>query len=101
MNLLIRNYLTIQAFFNYTSQLDGALYKDCIMLHKEMLKNKTSDNFFDEKRENVTSLPLHKWLLISASALIFVVLPLLFIWSSMGMIHTRGYEQDVSYIKVK
>ena len=63
------------------------------MPDESMLKNKSSD-FFDEKRAFITPLPVHKWLLISASVLIFLVLPLLFIWSSLGIIHTPVYEQD-------
>ena len=34
-------------------------------------------------------ISLHNWLLISACILTFLVLPLLFIWSSLGAIHTR------------
>lgn len=63
------------------------------MADESMLKNKSS-TFFDEKREHLAPIPLHKWLLISACVLIFLVLPLLFIWSSLGIIHNRANEQD-------
>ena len=69
------------------------------MPDESMLKNKSAD-FFDSKSDNLTPIRLHKWLLISATVLIFVVLPLLFIWSSMGMIHTRAYEQDGLFVDV-
>ena len=69
------------------------------MPDESMLKNKSAD-LFDETQTNLTFIPLHKWLLISASALIFFVLPLLFIWSSLGVIHTRAYEPDGLYLDV-
>jgi len=54
-------------------------------------------NFFDEKRELLPLSSLHNWLLIFACVMIFLVLPLLFVWSSLGMIHTRVYGQ-VAYL---
>ena len=60
------------------------------MAEESTLKNKAS-SLFDEDRELLALIPLHKWLLISASTLIFVVLPLLFVWSSLGLIHSPSY----------
>jgi hypothetical protein len=34
---------------------------------------------------------LHDWLLISACVMVFLILPLLFAWNSMSMIHNRVY----------
>jgi len=42
-------------------------------------------------RKKAPKAPLNDWLLISACVMIFVVLPLLFAWSSMSMIHNRAY----------
>lgn len=64
----------------------------CIMTKETTFKSKPS-NFFDEERDLSGLIPFHKWLLISASVLIFVVLPLLFIWSSLGIIHQPVYGQ--------
>ena len=56
------------------------------MPEQSKLKNK-SDVFFDEKHESVEPVLSHKWSLISVSVFIFLVLPLLFIWSSLESIH--------------
>ena len=69
------------------------------MTIESTLQNKAS-RFFEKDTENLAIVPLHKWLFISASILIFVVLPLLFIWSSLGVIHTRAYEPDGLYLDV-
>ena len=69
------------------------------MPDESVLKNKSS-TYFDEKRAVGAPIPLHKWLLISAYVLIFVVLPLLFIWSSLKIIHTPGYEQNSLFLDV-
>ena len=69
------------------------------MAEESTLKNKAS-SLFDEDRELIALIPLHKWLLISASALIFVVLPLLFVWSSLGLIHTHPYGQGNMFADV-
>lgn len=62
------------------------------MTNESTLKNK-APSFFDEERERLALIPLHKWLLIIASVLIFFVLPLLFTWNSLSVMHPRGYEQ--------
>ncbi len=62
------------------------------MTKESTLKNKAS-NYFDDQKDLSGLIPFHKWLLISASVLIFVVLPLLFIWSSLGTIHPPIYGQ--------
>ncbi len=69
------------------------------MAEETTFKNKAS-SLFDEDRELLALIPLHKWLLISASVLIFVVLPLLFIWSSLGIIHTRPYGQGSLFVDI-
>jgi hypothetical protein len=69
------------------------------MPDQSALKNKLS-NYFDEKKALGAHVSLHKWLLISACVLIFVVLPLLFIWSSLKIIHTPGYEQNSLFLDV-
>ena len=63
------------------------------MTIESTLQNKAS-RFFEKDTENLAIVPLHKWLFISASILIFVVLPLLFIWSSLGIIHPPVNGQD-------
>ncbi len=67
----------------------------------ELILKDRSSNFFDEERDVLTLIPLHKWLLISGWVLIFLVLPLLFIWSSLGIIHTPVYEQDHLFADVR
>ncbi len=62
------------------------------MNKESTIKNKASA-FYDEDKELQVLVPLHKWLLVSASVLVFLVLPMLFIWSSLGLIHQQGYEQ--------
>lgn len=42
-------------------------------------------------RKKASKAPFNDWLLISACIMIFVVLPLLFAWSSMSMIHNRAH----------
>jgi len=69
---------------------------ECIMTKESTLKNKVPQ-FFSEERELIALVPLHKWLLISACVLIFIVLPLLFIWSSLGIIHPQGYDQGILF----
>lgn len=64
------------------------------------LKNKGSI-FFDDESELLALIPLHKWLLISASVLIFLVLPLLFIWSSVGIIHPHNDGPNNLYADVR
>jgi hypothetical protein len=66
------------------------------MTRESTLKNK-GPMFFSEDGELLALIPLHKWLLISASVLIFLVLPLLFIWSSMGIIHPHHQGQSNIY----
>ncbi len=69
------------------------------MAEETTFKNKAS-SLFDEDRELLALIPLHKWLLISASVLIFVVLPILFICSSLGDVHTRPYGQGSLFVDV-
>lgn len=60
------------------------------MTKESTLEDKTShffDEQFDDQRSLLGLVPFHKWLLISATILIFMVLPLLFIWSSLDIIH--------------
>jgi hypothetical protein len=66
------------------------------MTNESTFKNK-APSFFDEERERLALIPLHKWLLIFASILIFFVLPLLFTWNSLSVIHPRGYEQGTLF----
>ena len=33
--------------------------------------------------------PIHNWLLISACVMTFIIFPLLFVWSSLNIIHNR------------
>lgn len=61
------------------------------------LKNKIPAFFVGDKELSVL-IPLHKWLLISASVLVFLILPLIFVWSSLGLIHPRGYEQGTVFL---
>ena len=69
------------------------------MAEQYSIKNAAPD-FFDEDQELLALIPLHKWLFISASVLIFVVLPLLFVWSSLGLIHPGSYGQDSGFLEV-
>ena len=45
----------------------------------------------DEKKfkKLMVPKPVHHWLLVSACLMTFVVLPLLFVWSSLNIIHNR------------
>lgn len=45
----------------------------------------------DERKfkKTMVATPVHNWLLISACLMTFVVLPLLFVWSSLNIIHNR------------
>ena len=49
--------------------------------------------FFDQKSWKLMPILLHNWLLISAWVMTFLVLPLLFVWSSLGVIHPQFYER--------
>lgn len=60
------------------------------MAKQKILRNNAT-SFIDEKKEGATTQAVHHWLLISAWLLLFFVLPLLFVWSSLGRIHVRPY----------
>lgn len=70
------------------------------MTQESTLKTKVS-RYFDEDRELQALIPLHKWLLILGSVLIFLVLPLLFIWTSLGIIHPPGNGQQELFSNVE
>lgn len=40
-------------------------------------------------KKTMVATPAHQWLLISVFLMTFVILPLLFVWSSLGIIHNR------------
>lgn len=70
------------------------------MTNRTTTRDRTSV-FFDKKREYLPLTTLHNWLLIIACAMIFLVLPLLFIWSSLGMIHPRMGGPDIHVAPVQ
>ncbi len=49
----------------------------------------------DEKifKKTMVAKPVHHWLLISACLMTFVILPLLFVWSSLNIIHNRTGDE--------
>jgi hypothetical protein len=50
-------------------------------------------------RKKASKAPLNDWLLVSACVMMFVVLPMLFAWSSMSMIHNRAYGPGFMLLK--
>ncbi len=91
-NLCFCRGLTYERFVSYTYDPLSILYMDVFMTKETTLKHK-AHHFFDEEEELLALIPLHQWLMIAGGVLIFLVLPLLFVWSSLGIIHPHTYEQ--------
>ena len=76
----------------YTDNPVGAQYTDCMMAKKSII-NRVSGRECGEEN-SFAPVSRHKWLLISASLMLFLVLPLLFIWGSLDAIHPHSYESS-------
>jgi len=65
------------------------------MTKQKVLRDNAS-HCLDEKKEGAIIHSVHHWLLITAWLLLFFVLPLLFIWSSLGRIHVRPFAPSLT-----
>lgn len=65
------------------------------MAKQKLLRNNAS-HFRDENKGAATAQTVHHGLIISAWLLLFFVLPLLFVWSSLGRIHVRPYGPSLT-----
>lgn len=68
-----------------------------VFMTKETILKPKAHHFFDKEQELLALIPLHKWLMIAGGFLIFLVLPLLFVWSSLGIIHPNAYDQSTYF----
>ena len=79
----------------YTGLLGADLYRDGIMTKQKLLRDNAS-HYRDEKKEGTTLQSFQHGLLISAWLLLFFVIPLLFIWSSLGRIHVHPFGPSLT-----
>lgn len=63
---------------------------------KQKLLRENASHYVDKKKENTTTQSLQHGLLVSAWLLLFFVLPLLFVWSSLGRIHVRPFAPSLT-----
>ena len=62
-------------------------------MNPKRVSRQPSSRRIRSKNDELATLTLQNWLLIMSCVMIFLLLPLLFIWNSLGMIHAGVYAK--------